>query len=87
MQRPVGVYLEDPISIFVPWTMASFFSLADIVFSSLCSPLSVCRCVAHISNRLSKRFSPKNLQSDFLCIAVIKRAWNREAASMNSPRL
>jgi hypothetical protein len=30
--KAVGVYLQDPSSLFVPWTMASFFSAADIVF-------------------------------------------------------
>src|SRR5260370_38752981 len=30
--KAVGVYLEDPSSLFVPWTTASFFSAADIVF-------------------------------------------------------
>jgi hypothetical protein len=30
--KTVGEYLEDPSSLFVPWTMASFFSVADIVF-------------------------------------------------------
>jgi hypothetical protein len=82
-----GVYLEDPSSLFVPWTMASFFSAADIVF--LVTVLS-----SHVSPRSSyqqlifqTRFTANNWQSDFLCIAVIKRAWSREAASMNSPRL
>jgi hypothetical protein len=30
--QAVGVYPEDPSSLFVPWTMASFFSAGDIVF-------------------------------------------------------
>jgi hypothetical protein len=82
-----GVYLEDPSSLFVPWTMASFFSAADIVF--LVTVLS-----SHVSLRSSyqqlifqTRFTTKDCESDFLCIAVIKRARSCEAASMNSPRL
>jgi len=85
--KAIGVYLEDLSSLFVPWTMASFFSAADIVF--LVTVLS-----SHVSPRSSyqqlifqTRFTANNWQSDFLCIAVIKRAWSREAASMNSPRL
>lgn len=55
--KAVGVYLEDPRSLFVPWTIASIFSAADIVFLVTVLPFSVCRCVAHMSNRFSKRFS------------------------------
>jgi len=67
--------------------MASFFSAADIVF--LVTVLS-----SHVSLRSSyqqlifqTRFTAKDCESDFLCIAVIKRAWSCEAASMNSPLL
>jgi len=30
--KAVGVSLEDPRSLFVPWTISSIFSAADIVF-------------------------------------------------------
>src|SRR5690349_3219510 len=30
--KAVGIYLEDPRSLFVPWTMPSSLSAADIVF-------------------------------------------------------
>ena len=72
--KAVGIYLEDPRSLFVPWTMSSFFSAADIVFLVTVLPSQrVPLRSSYQQSTVQMLFAVGNSSAISLRIAVIKR--------------
>jgi hypothetical protein len=71
--KAVGVYLEDPRSLFLPWTLASIFSAADIVFLVTVLPSQrVPLRSSYQQSTFQTFFIVKNCAALFLRIFVIK---------------
>ena len=71
--KAVGICLEDPSSPFVSWTMASFFSAADIVFLVTVLPSQrVPLPSSYQQSILQTFFIVKHCSATFLRILFIK---------------
>jgi len=72
--KAVGVSLEDPRSLFVPWTISSIFSAADIVFLVTVLPSQrVPLRSSYQQSTFQTLFTLRNSSAISLYIAAIKR--------------